>query len=94
MDIIVEGTKAKSYKPNEININLTFTYVHNEYDICLEKVLKLIEDFVFNTLSKLNIDKDCFKTRNFQVRHKTKFDYQNNKEIDLRYDSKFYRRNI
>lgn len=86
MDIIVEGTKTKSYKPNEININLTFTYVHNEYDICLEEGLKLIDDFVFNTLSKLKIDKENFKTRNFQVRHKTKFDYQNNKEIDLGYE--------
>ena len=81
MDIIVEGTKSKSYKPNEVNINLTFTYVDNKYDACLEEGLKLIEGFVFNTLSKLNIDKDCFKTRNFQVRHKTKFDYQNNKDI-------------
>lgn len=88
MDIIVEGTKSKSYKPNEVNINLTFTYVDNKYDVCLKEGLKLIEDFVFNTLSKLNIDKECFKTRNFQVRHKTKFDYQNNKEIDLGYEFK------
>ena len=56
MDIIVEGTKSKSYKPNEVNINLTFTYVDNKYDACLEEGLKLIDDFVFNTLSKLNID--------------------------------------
>ena len=49
MDIIVEGTKSKSYKPNEVNINLTFTYVDNKYDTCLEEGLNLIEDFVFNT---------------------------------------------
>lgn len=88
MDIIVEGTKSKKYKPNEVNINLTFTYLSNEYDKCLEEGLKLVESFVFDSLAKLRIGKENFKTRSFQVRHKTKFDYQNNKEIDLGYEFK------
>lgn len=79
MEIIVSGTARKKFKPETIIINLTFSNKENDYNKCLEKGAKMVDEFVKKVLTALDIKKEDMKTTNFNIREQMK--YLSNKRV-------------
>ena len=83
MDIIVEGVGKKSYKPDEVVINLNFYTKADSYDGALEQGTKDVEIFIATVLEQMQINKDTLKTRSFRVYEETRYDYESKMQIKL-----------
>lgn len=86
MDIMVEGTGSRFYKPDEVEIDLNFTINDISYEKVLEKGVVCVETFIKDVLDELKINKEELKTRNFKISHNVRYDYETKKEIDHGFD--------
>ena len=80
MEIMVSGNAKRFYSPDEVITKLNFYTLADNY---LEKGVKDVENFIIDTLEKLNFKKENLKTNNFRIYEEKKFDYENKKEIKL-----------
>ncbi len=66
MDIIVQGSGEKTFKPDKIEIYFTFKEKMADYSGVLQRGVNAVEQFL-QILSKLGFDKSEFKTRSFRI---------------------------
>ena len=82
MDIMVQGTGKKFYKPEKVEISLTFYTKRDEYQSALENGIRNVEIFIKEVFLKLGFEIEDLKTRSFKVYEETRYD------IDLRQNVK------
>lgn len=78
MNIIVQGTGTKFYKPEKVEISLSFYTKENEYQSALENGIRNVEIFIKEVFLKLGFEREDLKTRSFKIYEETRYD------IDLR----------
>lgn len=85
MDIIVQGIGKKYYTPDQVEINLEFYTIADNYEDALERGTYDVQIFIRNVLEEMQISKEMLKTRNFKVYKETRYDYEQKKNIQLGY---------
>lgn len=83
MDIMVEGTGIRYYKPDEVEINLNFYTKTGTYESALEDGTRDVEIFIENILKQMQFSKEDLKTRSFRVYEEKRYDYE--KKIEIKY---------
>lgn len=83
MDIMVEGTGKRYYKPDEVEISLNFYTKTGTYESALEDGTRDVQIFIEKILKEMNFSKEDLKTRSFRVYEEKRFDYE--KKIEIKY---------
>ena len=83
MDIMVEGTGKRYYKPDEVEISLNFYTKTGTYESALEDGTRDVQIFIEKILKEMNFSKEDLKTRSFKEKKKKRFDYE--KKIEIKY---------
>ena len=83
MDIMVEGTGTRYYKPDEVEISLSFYTKTGSYESALEEGTRDVKIFIESVLLQMQFSKEDIKTRSFRVYEEKKYDYE--KEIEIKY---------
>jgi hypothetical protein len=83
MDIMVEGTGKRFYKPDEVQISLNFYTKTESYESALEEGTRDVQQFIENVLQQMQFSKEDLKTRSFRVYEEKKYDYESKREIKL-----------
>ena len=78
MDIMVEGTGKRFYKPDEVEISLNFYTKTESYKTALEEGTRDVQTFIENVLQQMQFSKEDLKTRSFRVYEEKQFDYDVN----------------
>lgn len=81
MDIMVEGTGKRYYRPDEVNISFDFYTKTGSYESALEEGTRDVQIFIEKILKEMNFSKEDLKTRSFRVYEEKRFDYEKKKEI-------------
>lgn len=81
MDIIVEGKASQFFKPDLVNIDISFYTKSSTYEKTLSEGTTNVEDFIFNILNALEFSKEDLKTRAFRVSEVTKYDEFKKKHV-------------
>lgn len=74
MDIMIEGTGKRYYKPDEVKISLDFYTKKISYESALEKGTRDVQIFIKKILEKMDFSKEDLKTKSFKVYEETKYD--------------------
>ena len=83
MDIMVEGTGIRYYRPDQAEINLNFYTKTGFYESALEEGTRDVQVFIEKVLKQMQFSKEDLKTRNFKVYEEKRFDYE--KKIEIKY---------
>lgn len=83
MEIVVQGIAKKSYKPDELEIQIEFLRREKTYDEALESGTKDVEEFIEKVMKKLKLSVEDLKTQVFRIYEETKVDYEREKEFKL-----------
>lgn len=83
MDIMVEGTGKRYYKPDEVIINLNFYTKAGTYGIALEDGTRDVEIFIEDVLRQMQFKQEDLKTRSFRIYEETRYDYERKLEVKL-----------
>lgn len=83
MDIMVQGTGRRFYKPDEVEMSLNFYTKKDSYESALEEGTKDVQTFIADILEKMDFKKEDLKTRSFKVFEEKRYDYKKNIEIKL-----------
>lgn len=83
MDIMVEGTGKRYYKPDEVEIDLNFYTKTGTYETALEEGAKDVQVFIANVLEQMQFSKEDLKTRSFRVYEEKRYDYE--QKIEIKY---------
>lgn len=67
MDIMVEGTGTRYYRPDEVEISLNFYTKTGSYESALEEGTKDVQIFIDKILEQMQFTKEDLKTRSFRV---------------------------
>lgn len=81
MDIMVEGTGKRFYKPDEVEISLNFYTKTGSYETALEEGTRDVQIFIENVLQQMQFSKEDLKTRSFRVYEEKRYDYEKKVEI-------------
>lgn len=81
MDIMVQGTGKKFYKPEKVEISLNFYTKKDEYQSALENGIKGVEIFIKEVFLKLGFEKEDLKTRSFKVYEEIRYDVESHKNV-------------
>ncbi len=81
MDIMVEGTGKRFYKPDEVEISLNFYTKTESYKTALEEGTRDVQTFIENVLQQMQFSKEDLKTRSFRVYEEKRYDYEKKVEI-------------
>lgn len=81
MDIMVEGTGKRFYKPDEVEISLNFYTKTEDYKTALEEGTRDVQTFIENVLQQMQFSKEDLKTRSFRVYEEKRYDYEKKVEI-------------
>ena len=81
MEIYASATAKRTYKPENVTVNLTFSVKEKTYEKSLKNGLLAVDDFVNNVLTKIGVTKEDFKTTKFTVNEETIYDSSKNKRI-------------
>lgn len=83
MDIMVEGTGIRYYRPDQAEISLNFYTKTGSYESALEEGTRDVQVFIEKVLEQMQFSKEDLKTRNFRVYEEKRFDYE--KKIEIKY---------
>lgn len=83
MDIMVEGTGKRFYRPDEVEIDLNFYTKAGSYESALEDGTKDVQIFIEKILEQMQFSKEDLKTRSFRVYEEKRYDYE--KKIEIKY---------
>ena len=83
MDIMVEGTGIRYYRPDQAEISLNFYTKTGSYESALEEGTRDVQVFIEKVLKQMQFSKEDLKTRNFKVYEEKRFDYE--KKIEIKY---------
>ena len=76
MDIMVEGTGTRYYRPDEVEISLNFYTKTGSYESALEEGTKDVQIFIDKILEQMQFTKEDLKTRSFRVYEEKRYDYE------------------
>lgn len=85
MDIMVEGTGTRYYRPDEVEISLNFYTKTGSYETALEEGTRDVQVFIAKVLEQMKFSKEDLKTRSFRVYEETRYDYDRKETISLGY---------
>lgn len=80
MDIYVQATAEKAYKPNIVNLSFNFEVLSKTYETALKNGALAVEEFV-KLLNTFKINKEDLKTTNFRLYKKNEYDYKLKKDV-------------
>lgn len=83
MDIMVEGTGKRFYKPDEVEISLNFYTKTGSYESALEDGTRDVQIFIEDVLTQMQFKKEELKTRSFRVYEEKRYDYE--KKIEIKF---------
>ena len=83
MDIMVEGTGIRYYRPDQAEISLNFYTKTGSYESALEDGTRDVQIFIEKILKEMNFLNEDLKTRSFRVYEEKRFDYE--KKIEIKY---------
>lgn len=83
MDIMVEGTGTRYYRPDEVEISLNFYTKTGSYETALEEGTRDVQVFIAKVLEQMNFSKEDLKTRSFRVYEEKRYDYE--RKIEIKY---------
>ncbi len=96
MEIIVEGKGSNFFKPDEVEISITFNEKGSSYDLVLNLGSRNVLSFIEDILIPNGFSKDDLKTRNFVIREENKYNnatqtytrdgYSFNQQAKLKFD--------
>lgn len=81
MDIMVQGTGRRYYKPDEVEIDFNFYTKTGSYESALEDGTRDVQIFIENVLQQMQFSKEDLKTRSFRVYEEKRYDYEKKMEI-------------
>lgn len=81
MEILVDGRSVKYCSPDQVEMDINFYVLENDYEQALNSGVKNVEIFMNDVFYKMNFKKEDLKTRSFRVFESTKYDYEKRKNI-------------
>lgn len=79
MDIYVQATATKDYKPDVVNFSFNYEVLNKTYESALKNGTAAVEEFV-KLLDGFKINKEDLKTTSFRLYKKNEYDYKLKKD--------------